>query len=88
MKIRTVTVGRTKNIGNYNSVKVECTVELDDDESPDDAANHAKNFVMQHCGDLATKLDEQKPGDRKPTSRETPPEDRPSIPKRKIGQPQ
>jgi len=34
MKLRTVTLSRTYNTGNYESKRVEITIEIPDDESP------------------------------------------------------
>lgn len=51
MRITTVTIGRTKNLGNFNSAKCEVTVEVTEDEDPIDAARLGKNFVMEQLGE-------------------------------------
>lgn len=47
MRISTVSYGFTKNLGNFQSQRVDCTVELQDDEDPDTALELAVAFVEE-----------------------------------------
>lgn len=54
MKTKTVTYSRTINLGNYNSAKLEVTLELEDAEKAEDAVENLRNFVKR---ELSKELD-------------------------------
>lgn len=47
MRIRSVSYGFTKNLGNFQSQRVDCSVELQEDEDPDTALELAVAFVEE-----------------------------------------
>ena len=47
MKIRAITFGKTINIGNYQSIKVEVTVEAEDGENSAVVYQAAKDFIAK-----------------------------------------
>lgn len=46
MIVKTLTYGRTKNLGNYQSERLDITVELDETDDPKGALTEAKQFVL------------------------------------------
>lgn len=47
MKITTITYSRTRNLGKYNSVKVEASIEVDEEESDaDEAYQRLREWVL------------------------------------------
>ena len=48
MKITTVGWSQTQNLGNYNSVKVDATVELTEDDEPEEGIGLVRVFVQTH----------------------------------------
>lgn len=47
MKVTTITYQRVKNLGNYESERMEMTIELDDDEDVDKAIAYIKQSVRE-----------------------------------------
>ena len=45
MKVKTITYQRVKNLGNYESERLEMTVEVYEDESPTEVAENLKEMV-------------------------------------------
>jgi hypothetical protein len=45
MRISQVTFARTLNLGNFNSVKVECTVDLEPGDDADVATQMGKQYI-------------------------------------------
>ena len=54
MKIKAITYGRTINIGNYQSVKVEVTVEAEEGEKSADVYQAAKDFIAKKEREILT----------------------------------
>ena len=55
MKVKAITFGKTINIGNYQSVKVEITVEAEDNEKEIDIYEKAKLFIAKREQEILTK---------------------------------
>ena len=47
MRISQISFSRTLNLGNYNSGKVDCVVDLDPGDDPEQAAMIAKEFLAR-----------------------------------------
>jgi small-conductance mechanosensitive channel len=47
MNIKTISYQRVKNLGNYESERIEMTIELDDDENVEDAIATLKETVKK-----------------------------------------
>lgn len=47
MKIRLIRYSKTKNIGNYESVRVEAEAEVDDNEDPTAVFEDLKKWVLE-----------------------------------------
>ncbi|MEY2833402.1 MAG: hypothetical protein RLZZ574_2661 [Cyanobacteriota bacterium] len=47
MQVRTITYQRVKNLGNYESERMEMTIELDDDENVEIAIAALKDTVKK-----------------------------------------
>ncbi len=45
-KTKTVTYSRTRNLGDFNSVKMEATIELDDGEDRDERYADLRQWVL------------------------------------------
>lgn len=45
MIVKTITYSRTKNLGNYESERLEMTIEIEEDENPEAAAIALKSSV-------------------------------------------
>lgn len=50
MKFKTIVYQRSKNLGNYESERIELTVELDENEDVDEAIALLKSKVEQGLG--------------------------------------
>lgn len=48
MKFRSITVGYTKNLGNYENAKMEVTAELDENDIPEQAVKEIKLFIKHN----------------------------------------
>lgn len=48
MKIRTITIGHTKNLGNYENAKMEVTAELEDNDVPEQVVKDIKLFIKHN----------------------------------------
>ena len=47
MEVKTITYQRVKNLGNYESERIEMTAEIYEDESPAEAAENLKEIVLE-----------------------------------------
>lgn len=47
MIIKTISYGFTKNLGNYQSERLDATIELEDLDTPEHALEQLKQFVKQ-----------------------------------------
>lgn len=47
MKVKTITVSRTFNMGDYNSYRLELTIEKDDNEKSSQIVDTANRFIKQ-----------------------------------------
>lgn len=45
MRVKELSYGRVSNLGNYETERLECTVELEEGDSPKEALNRARKFV-------------------------------------------
>lgn len=50
MRLSSVTYSRTRNLGDYNSARLEATVEVNEGESGAEAIRLAKEFVHKGLG--------------------------------------
>ena len=50
MFIKSITYGRVRNLGNYQSERLEATIEIDREESSDDALLSLRNWVRAQMG--------------------------------------
>lgn len=55
MRITSITYSRTKNLGNYESERIEATAEVDEDEFNSDALTKLRDWVFLELG-MGTKV--------------------------------
>ena len=54
MKVKAITVGKTINIGNYQSIKVEITLEAEEGEKSAEVYQSAKDFIAKKEREILT----------------------------------
>ncbi len=53
VQVKTVTIARTINLGNYNSLRLELAADIDEGEKVSDVTEKLNNFIIKEAARLA-----------------------------------